>query len=235
MKYSIIIPARNEEILLPRCIAAVKASLAAREHEIIVVLNRCTDGTQRVALELGCKIVKEDAKNLSMIRNAGAKIASGEVLVTVDADSTMHPDTFNQIDRKLGDPRWIGGATLIVPERWSLGILTTGILLLPYVIFYGIAGGVFFCRAESFHAIGGFNPALSSAEDIDFARRLKRYGESLGQRFAILYRTPIRTSCRKFDHFGDWYFVLRPYKMWSLLGGRNQAAANQVWYDFPRE
>lgn len=229
-----MIPARNEEAHLPGCLTAIKhaASLAGTDPEIVVVINRCTDATEAIALSRGCIIIREDAKNLAMIRNAGVRAASGEIIITVDADSRVSANIFTKIIEVL-DQRCVGGGVLIIPERWSVGIFLTGCLLLPIALGYGISAGLFFCRKSDFDEIGGFDERLSSVEDIDFARRLKAHGRRTGRRFATLLSAHIVTSCRKFDRFGDWYFVLRPWLVWTLLKGRNQAEADKVWYDFP--
>jgi len=54
---------------------------------VIVILNRCTDRTGEIACEWGARTVQEDEPNLSKIRNAGAEVAKGRILVTCDADS----------------------------------------------------------------------------------------------------------------------------------------------------
>jgi glycosyltransferase involved in cell wall biosynthesis len=232
--FSIVIPARDEELTLPRCLDSIQKALAlARtEAEVIVVLNRCTDNTESIAISRGCRITKNESKNLAAIRNAGVSLARGRYLVTIDADSQMSQNMLQRILLCLADETAIGGGVVILPERWSLGILATGMLLLPIALWYGISGGLFFCRREDFAAIGGFDEQLSSVEDIDFAKRLKAHGRRTGRTFRTLLRASIITSCRKFDRFGDWYFVLRPWLTWSLLKGRNQAAADKVWYDF---
>lgn len=236
-RLSIIIPARNEEHHLPHALAAIQ--LAANEHpalsyEVVVVLNRCTDSTEAIALEHGCRVVKEDSKNLSLIRNAGVQAAHGELLITVDADSVISQNMLREVDRALSNPKIIGGGVMIWPERWSLGIILTGLALLPIALWYRISCGLFFCRKADFDAIGGFDPALVSVEDIDFAKRLKAYGAQSGRRFATLLRASIQTSCRKFDRFGDWYFLLNIAASLKLLRGRDQKLANTVWYDFER-
>lgn len=233
---SVVIPARDEERYIGRCIASVIAAAirAGVEIEIIVVLNRCTDQTETIARSAGARIVKEDAKNLSRIRNAGAEQARGKILVTVDADSRMSARMLLDIVSLLQSGRYIGGGVLILPERWSLGIILTGLLLTPIVIRHGIAAGVFFCSLEDFKAIGGFNEKIHSAEDIDFAKRLKAHGRSHAKRFKILLRSWIITSCRKFDTFGDWYFIKNPSVLRKLLEGHHQALADKLWYDFER-
>ncbi|NDC36861.1 MAG: glycosyltransferase, partial [Proteobacteria bacterium] len=186
IRLSIIIPARNEELLLPRALAAIRAAAQFYQdlsYEVIVVLNRCTDRTEEIAREHGCRIVKEDSKNLSIIRNAGAQAALGELVITVDADSVMSRNMFQEVDRALSNPDIVGGGVMIWPERWSLGIVCTGLALLPIALRHRISCGLFFCRKADFFAIGGFNPELVSVEDIDFAKRLKAHGRRSRRRF----------------------------------------------------
>ncbi len=232
--FSIIIPARNEEQLLPVCISALRKAAHANSHsiELIVVINRCTDQTESIAESFNCTIVHDESKNLAQIRNAGVKASRGKIIVTVDADSVVSDNIFDVILEELNTNTVIGGGVMIYPERLSAGILASGLILLPIVLWHRIFCGLFFCYREDFFAIGGFDESLASVEDIDFAKRLRAYGKTINKKFQMIFRAYITTSCRKFDRFGDWYFVLHPWKTLSLLRGRNQALADKVWYDF---
>ncbi len=232
--FSIVIPARNEENHLPVCLEALKKSLSLVDSsfEIIVVCNRCTDRTALIAENEGCRVVDNQDKNLSKIRNAGAALAKGKFIVTVDADSVVSEKMFANISSSMESTKHIGGGVVILPERWSLGIFITGLMLLPLALKHMISGGLFFTERKSFEEIGGFDPSLVSAEDIDFAKRLKEYGRTQGKKFKILKKAWIVTSCRKFDYYGDWYFVLRPWLMRDLLKNRSKAFADEFWYDF---
>lgn len=209
--------------------------MAGFEVELVVVANRCTDRTVEIAKSEGALLVEEDAKNLAAIRNMGVKASHAKFIITIDADSCMSPNSLLRVHEILTRDDSIGGGVLILPERWSVGIIATGLLFLPIALWYGISAGMFFFRRGDFDAIGGFNESLVSVEDIDFAKRLKAYGRKTGRRYRNLFRVWIVTSCRKFDHFGDWYFVLSPRLLFSLLRGRNEEVANRVWYDFGRE
>lgn len=232
-KISLIVPAHNEAAFLPACLdaAARSAERIDQEVEIIVVLNRCTDETEAIARGRGCVIVREDAKNLSLIRNAGAAAARGDILVTCDADSRMHPETFPEIIRLLGTGKHVGGGALILPERWSPGIIASGLAILPYLAFTGVSFGLFWCLRSDFGAIGGFDPKLVSVEDVDFAKRLKAHGRESGRKWGTLFRAPLVTSCRKFDEFGDWYLVLNPGFVRRVFRGTDRKAADRFWYD----
>ena len=232
LDFSIVIPARNEEKYLPECVEAISRAKKDYQLEIIVVVNRSTDKTEELARELSCRVTHSEAKNLSSIRNKGAELASGKYLITIDADSRMSEGMLVEIDKELSSEKYVGGGVLMFPERWSLGIILTGVMLLPVALRDLISGGLFFTKLDYFRAVGGFNEELVSAEDIDFARRLKAYGKTKGLKFKNLWRAHIVTSCRKFDRFGDWYFVLRPWLIWKGLRGRDRALADKVWYDF---
>lgn len=199
--------------------------------EIIVVINRCTDDTEEIARRHGCVIVREDAKNLSTIRNAGVAVATGDMIVTCDADSRMHPDSYAEILRKLGSGKVVGGGALVFPERWSLGIVASGFAILPYLAFAGVSFGLFWFRRQDFEAIGGFDEAFVSVEDVDFARRLKAHGRKSGRSWGTLVRAPLVTSCRKFDLFGDWYLFRNPAFVRRVFRGDDRKAADRFWYD----
>lgn len=238
---SVIIPARDEALTLPLCVHSVRNSFrdlsivhVDATLEIIVIVNRCTDRTEDVARGLGCKIVHGEAKNLAALRNIGAGSATGSILITIDADSKMSANLLTAIVVSLSEGNAIGGGVLILPERWSIGIVVTGLMLLPIAVRHRISAGCFFCSRETFRKLGGFDETLSSVEDIDFAKRLKAFGKTEGKLFHNILKAYIITSCRKFDRFGDWYFVLHPGTFFKLLKGRDQQLADKVWYDFER-
>ncbi len=234
--FSVIIPVRNEEFYLPKCLDALQiaAQQLPGKVETIIVLNRSTDRSEEIARARGCLTVKDESKNLAAIRNAGAKHASGDYLVTVDADSLVSPNLFVVVHKKLSSGKYIGGGVMMYLERYSLGIIVTMLCLVPIALRYRIFCGVFFCRTADFHAIGGFNQNMVSVEDIDFAVRLKKFGKKCGKKFSLLFHAYIITSARKFDRFGDWYLLRNPKEFITLLRGKDQELANKYWYDFER-
>ena len=157
--------------------------------------------------------------------------ATGEIIITIDADSWMTPGVIEAVARKLGSGRCIGGGAYIRPERMSLGIFCSLLLVVPFLLMHRVSAGALWCYKRDFEAIGGFNESLVSVEDLDFAVRLKRYGKRVGRAFGTLRRDYIWTSCRKFDQFGDWYLVRNPQLVWAIFSGRNRAAADQFYYD----
>ena len=235
-RFSIIVPARDEERWIGACLEAIgRASVPyPGQVETIVVLNRCSDRTAEIARAHGARTVEADGKNLAVIRNAGARAAIGDILVTCDADSVMSPHTLTEAERHLRSGRYIGGGTMIQPERMSLGIAATGLIIAYLILRYRVSAGLFWLERSTFEALGGFDESLVSVEDVDLAVRLRAFGRARGKRFGTLWKAPITTSCRKFDHFGDWYLIKNLKMARNLLGGRDERAANLFFYDFPR-
>jgi glycosyltransferase involved in cell wall biosynthesis len=237
MLFSIIIPARNEGHFIGACLQSIRVAAEPYRDQVecIVVLNRCTDNTEALALASGAKTIREDARNLAKIRNAGARAAVGKILVTVDADSTMTPGTLAAIDRALSSGRTVGGGTMIRPYRLSFGLAATYLWVLPFWVVNPVSGGLFWCYREDFEAVGGFDESLASAEDTDFAKRLKAFGKQVGRPFRTLRGGHIVTSSRKFDRFGHWFVWRHPLVAWRLfVNGRSQPDADKFFYDVDR-
>jgi glycosyltransferase involved in cell wall biosynthesis len=235
-KISIVIPAHNEEKFLPQCLDSIAAAAAGIgiPVEVIVVLNRCSDRSEEVARGRGAVIVREDEKNIARVRNAGAAVATGDVLVTLDADSWMTVNMLREVIRLLETKRYVGGGVFMRPERFSVGIFFSLMMVLPYFLRARISAGMFWLYKSDFDAIGGFSESDVSGEDYHFARRLKAYGRRRGLRYGTVKKAHITTSCRKFDYWGDWYLFKNPKMVRDILGGRSRQAADSYYYDVKR-
>lgn len=237
MSISIVIPAHNEEYYLGGCLDA--AAIAARavnvKVETVVVLNRCTDGTERIAREHGAKPVADQSWCIAAVRNRGVAAASGEVIVTCDADSRLHPYMLPLVLREL-ERGAVGGGVDIRYNRRSLGISATEKLFHLGIAITGVSCGSFWTTRRAFDAVGGFDERLLVAEDVDFGLRLCKYGKAQGLRYVTLRETPLSTSARKFDRYGDWLFfskmVLDARRVWRSLKGYDTEFADEFFHDF---
>ena len=240
MKFSIIIPAHDEEKYIGTCLDSITAAEKppGSQIEVIVVLNRCTDGTEAIARDWGASVVADDSRCLSRIRNAGAAVASGDVIVTIDADSWMSANMLCEIAEALESRRYVGGGVRIVMERNSPGIAASLALVNVGLLLTGLSGGLYWCLRKDFEAVGGFNENLTIAEDLDFARRLKRHGRRRGLKLTTLRKAHITTSCRKFDRFGDWFIfkllLFSPKQLSDGVRGKDDTFAGRYFYDFKR-
>jgi glycosyltransferase involved in cell wall biosynthesis len=233
---SVAIPAHNEEEHITRCIESilVAARHASQPVEVVVALNRCTDRTGEVAESLGARCIVEDTKCIAAVRNAAVRTSTAPAVATLDADSWMSPDTISEILARVYDGRYVGGGSMVKLERWSVGIAFSLLAIAPYLVRQRVSIGMFWFLRESFDAIGGFDETMVSVEDLDFAVRLKAYGETRKQRYGTIWRNGITTSCRKCDQFGDWYIFRNPRLVKALFSGRDRRAADDFWYDVKR-
>src|SRR5258708_2014695 len=91
---SIIIPAYNEEALLGGTLRALGAATDVLNlpHEVIVVDDGSADRTAEIARAHGARVVAVSVRHIAAARNAGAKVATGNLLVFVDADTLVSPE-----------------------------------------------------------------------------------------------------------------------------------------------
>jgi glycosyltransferase involved in cell wall biosynthesis len=88
MKISVVIPAFNEEALIPRCLTAL-LNQTEKPFEIIVIDNNSTDKTVEIVKKFPVKIITEKKQGISYARNAGFALATGDVLARIDADTIV--------------------------------------------------------------------------------------------------------------------------------------------------
>src|SRR5262249_1149967 len=130
MRFSVVIPAYNEEQYLPRLLESIEVARAnysgGRDGiEVIVADNDSTDRTATVAVSQAAQVVHVAKRRIAAARNGGARTARGEILCFIDADSAIHPKTFDAIDQAMKSGRYVWGVTGAVPERRSFPLLLT--------------------------------------------------------------------------------------------------------------
>ncbi|MCG6950117.1 MAG: glycosyltransferase [Acidobacteria bacterium] len=235
---SLVIPAYNEERYLPRTLESVDVARECWRRdssllEVIVADNVSMDRTATIARARGCRVVTIEERRIAAVRNGGAAIAAGEILCFVDADSVIHPETFNEIEDALATGRVVAGATGVRMERWSLGIAVTYAVLMPMVWLSRMDTGVVFCAREDFEAVGGYDERRFFGEDVQLLWDLRRIGCQRKQRLARLRSVKALASTRKFDTHGEWHyftglFLLLPKLLWSPHATTDYA--NKFWY-----
>jgi glycosyltransferase involved in cell wall biosynthesis len=232
-RLSVIVPAHNEERFIVPCLRSIRAAerRLAAPVELVVVLNRCTDRTAELARDHGAALVTEDARNMARIRNAGVRASHGDGVITLDADSRMSDNMLLEVMRRLATGRYAGGGARIKLERTSPGIFMSCLTFAPRLLAERCWAGLFWLPRTTFEAVGGFNEELVSAEDVDFARRVRRWGLARGLRYGLILRACIVTSCRKFDEFGDWHLLRNRQLVARILTGRDRTAADHYYYD----
>ena len=88
---SFIIPAHNEERWIGKCLQCIHTSLRklGEPYEAIVVDDASTDATVRIAEEMEARVLRVQHRKISAVRNAGARVACGEIFFFVDADTQI--------------------------------------------------------------------------------------------------------------------------------------------------
>ena len=104
MFISFIIPAHNEELLIDRCLANLRAAATAsgKPFEIIVAADGCTDRTVAIAREAGAIVVEHDRRQIAATRNLGARHANGDALFFIDADTFVIETNIREAFAKHG-------------------------------------------------------------------------------------------------------------------------------------
>ncbi|HYX31133.1 MAG TPA: glycosyltransferase [Pyrinomonadaceae bacterium] len=239
MRFSVVIPAYNEERYLPRLLDSIEVarhnySGGSDQIEAIVADNDSTDRTSEVAFANGARVVHVAKRCIAAARNGGARLAGGEIICFIDADSAIHPETFNEIDRVMNTGRYVWGVTGCRLERRSFALLVTYCMCMSLVLVTRLDIGLSFCRREDFEAIGGYDETRLYAEDVKFPLALRRLGRRRGQRLVRIPWVKALASTRKFDQFGDWhYFGMLAHVVKSLVtwNWHDEELANRYWYN----
>ena len=239
MRVSVVLPAFNEEKLLPAALAAVKAASSAFtargwEWECVVCDNNSTDGTSAVARAAGATVVFEPVNQIGRARDAGARAANGDWLVFIDADSTPSAELFASIATRIAEGRVLGGGSTVELEpgtpryaRFVCGLWNLWSRLAGWA-----AGSCVWVEAEAFRTVGGFGTEYYAGEEVFLSRRLKTLARRSGRRFIILADHPLRTSSRKLKLYtlteGGRFF----FRMLFTAGRAAKRPENcEIWYD----
>ena len=239
MRVSVVLPAFNEEKLLPAALAAVKAAASAFtargwEWECVVCDNNSTDGTSAVACAAGATVVFEPVNQIGRARDAGARVATGEWLVFIDADSTPSAELFASIATRIAEGRALGGGSTVELEpgtprfaRFVCGLWNLWSRLAGWA-----AGSCVWVEAEAFRSVGCFGTEYYAGEEVFLSRRLKSLARRSGRRFVILADHPLRTSSRKLKLYtlteGGRFF----FRMLFTAGRAAKRPENcEIWYD----
>jgi rSAM/selenodomain-associated transferase 2 len=189
---SVIIPTLNEAESILKTIESVRQQ--DYEAEIIVVDGGSVDGTLEIARPYAQVIDTPRGRAVQM--NAGARSATGDVLLFLHGDSRLAPGALAQLRQILDNPRVAGGTfTLVFDVDNPLLRFNAFCSNIDWLCFrYGDQG--IFVRRSIFEALGGYAD-IPLMEDIDLLRRLPRYG-----RRVLIRDYPVTTSARRFVKHG---------------------------------
>jgi rSAM/selenodomain-associated transferase 2 len=204
-RLSIIVPVLNEAEGIAATLDAL-APLREAGHELIVVDGGSHDETVVLSRERADQVL-DGPRGRARQMNAGAAVASGEVLLFLHADTRLPPAAGEQIAAALahgavwgrfdvqieGRSRWLPVVASMMNLRSRLSGIATG-------------DQAMFVRRELFQRLGGFadQPLM---EDIELSRRLRAV------RSPACLRAQVVTSGRRWDSHGAWPTIVL---MWRL-------------------
>lgn len=172
---SVVVPVLDEEAALPDLLDALGA-LPGR-FEVLVADGGSRDATRAVAAARGATVVTAPRGRAAQ-QNAGARAASGDVLVFLHADSRLPAAAYALLVEALRDPAVAGGNFAL---RFDGGDAFSRVLGAWYGVqrragvFYG--DSTIWLRPEVFWALGGF-PPLPIMEDHALVRAMQRAGRT---------------------------------------------------------
>jgi len=200
MQVSVIVPTLNEEKEIEKCLASIRKQDTSLTYELIVSDAYSEDKTVDIAKKYADKVVYAE-RGIWRGRNKGAEVARGDVLVFIDADTSIPPNYLDVVYAVLKD-RTIAALTCGFRfSKKSKRLDTAANLLNDYFTFRYLTGrgtlsGFNLCTTrEVFDAVGGF--PNSPIEDGKFGELASKFG-----RIVFLPEPKVETSSRRLESQG---------------------------------
>jgi rSAM/selenodomain-associated transferase 2 len=213
-RLSIVVPVLDEAERIGAALAAL-APLRARGVQLIVVDGGSRDGTSR-RCEGAADAVITAPRGRARQMNAGARVATGNVLLFLHADTALPPDALALVAEALAHHAWGRFDVHIAGRSRWLPIVAALMNLRSRAS--GIATGdqALFMRREAFEAVGGF-PDQALMEDIELCKRLRHH---VG--LPACLRAKVVTSGRRWDERGAWRTIVLMWRLrWLYWRGVN--------------
>jgi peptidoglycan-N-acetylglucosamine deacetylase len=208
-KISVIIPAHNEERYLRRTLEALRRQKYPI-YEVIVIANGCTDRTAEVARPRCDRLIALSQKGLGVARNLGGRIATGELIVFLDADTVLERDGLRRIANNFSRTD-AAGTVRGRPDtdRFAYRLIYFMKNFTHRFSLHHGSSGVIVCWKRHFIRLGGFNERLEVRENSELIERLKRFG-----RYKFIGQTVATTSMRRYERRGVGRIVWLWTKLW---------------------
>lgn len=188
MNASVIIPSYESQEILPDTLDALLAQTAADRMEVIVVDCSDTDAVEKICADKGVRCQGEAKRfNPGTGRNIGAELATGDLLIFVDADVLLAADAVHEALTAYEHGHKAFGGALEVNVAKSIGVAT-------YVEHYffnhesqkgrpaqqrsNLSSAFSAFDRELFLDAGGFTN-IPRMQDTEFTERLARAGQEL--------------------------------------------------------
>jgi len=185
--FSIIIPAYNEETVLPTCLKSLEEQQVDFGYEVIVVDNNSKDNTAKIARDWGARIIIEKKQGVGYARKAGTDSARGKYVLHIDADSRLPGDYLWKVKAEFGKDKelvCLGGQMYFYNGVWWQNMLRPFfhrvLWLFAALVSRGKVGPMgnnMTFRKEDYNKTSGFDTRLKYGEDMDLCRKLHQFGK----------------------------------------------------------
>lgn len=226
---SFVVPAYNEERYLGATLEAIHAAAraAGEAYEIVVADDASTDATAAIAAQHGARVVRVENRQIAATRNAGARAASGDLLIFVDADTAVSGALVAEALAALRAGAVGGGAPVrLESPPWWARLFMMAFVPLYFRLARWAAGCFVFCTRAAFEAAGGFDESYYASEEIHLSAALKREG-----RFVVL-REYVTSSSRKLEGRSAFWMLWMLVRL--VAGGRaglrERGPRTAFWY-----
>jgi succinoglycan biosynthesis protein ExoA len=192
---TVVVPARNEERSIERCLDSVLAQ-TERDLEVLVIDGDSDDATvdvvrERAARDPRVRVLRNPRRTIPAALNVGLAAARGRWLVRVDAHSTVPPDYVRAVVAHLSTGRWggVGGRKDAVAST-PVGQAVAAALGSPF----GVGNSHYHHATEQrevdhvpfgaypvalCRALGGWDETITTNEDYEFDHRIRLAGRRL--------------------------------------------------------
>ncbi|MEC4891738.1 MAG: TIGR04283 family arsenosugar biosynthesis glycosyltransferase [Oscillatoria sp. PMC 1051.18] len=191
---SVIIPVLNEANTIENTLLKLQKS---PNREIIVVDGGSQDDTVQLAQNFPVKVISRPNVGRANQMNAGAKIASGEILLFLHADTYLPAGYEKFVRESISQPGIIAGAFELGIDAPGLGLRAIEKMVNWRSHFFAMPYGdqAIFVKTTVFQDMGGF-PNLPIMEDFELILRLKRRGK------IAIAPAAVQTSARRWQKLG---------------------------------
>lgn len=224
---SVVVPTLDEAAN----IAGALADIAVRcpGAEVLVVDGGSRDGTPDIAARASGVRVLASHPGRARQMNAGARAATGAVLLFLHADTRLPAGAGELVARALAGPGVVAGRFDVVFDtaRPVLRMVTFFMNLRSRWSRICTGDQAIFVRRDAFEAVGGYAD-IPLMEDVELTRRLKRVGG-----IACL-RERVVTSARKWEREGAWRTIVLMWGLRALYAlGADPAWLHRLYYGRP--
>jgi glycosyltransferase involved in cell wall biosynthesis len=205
---SLVIPVKNEERRVLRCLESVlSVDYPAERVEVVVVDNDSSDNSAAVVANrcrgvANARLIRSDASTIAKVRMDGFAATRGEVVGFVDGDTVVHADWLRTgLDILYGrDDVSCVGFAIAMPERsdpwvertWygmSSGSRWSGTQEVPWLSSFNLL-----LKRKFFEQVGGFDVSLKTCEDADLGFRLNQVSKLIfSDRLTMVHLGNVKT------------------------------------------